>query len=206
MGGSNMCSEPDKEKSEKNNEALEIDELNEELLDCNISFAIIGLNANFNEYFTSNTYHISLFLYSRYNSKKGIILEYAKFEKKEDEPKIKYAYDEKGGLRYYSSTRVAFINNLCNIGNINIELEKNYYFREIIKKCCEGKKWTKNKYWLLFNNCQSFAHDALKKLKITFKISDLNLHISNISENLYEYIPDDIKEFCVNLNTLNYIN
>ena len=106
MGGSigNICSD----NSENNNEALEIDELNEELLDCNVSYVIIGLNANFNEYFTSNTYHISLFLYSRYNSKKGIILEYAKFEKKENEPNIKYPYDEKGGLRYYSSTRAAF--------------------------------------------------------------------------------------------------
>jgi hypothetical protein len=177
----------------------EIDELNEELLDCNISYMIIGLNANFNEYFTSNTYHISLFLYSRYNSKKGIIFEYAKFEKKENQPDIKYPYEEKGGLRYYSSTRPAFINNLCNIGNINIKLEKNYYFREILNKCCQDKKWTKNKYWLLFNNCQSFACDTLKKLKVYFKISDLNLHvpIEAMNKNVYEYLPYDMKQFCI---------
>lgn len=196
---SDLCAEPTYEKSEQNKDnVLEIDELKEELLDCNISYVIIGLNANFNENFASGTYHVSLFLYSRYNSKKGIILEYAKFEKKENEPNVKYAYEEKGGLRYYSSTRAAYINNLCNIGNINIELKKNYYFREILNKCCENKNWTKNKYWLLFNNCQSFARDALKKLDICFKITDLNLHISDINENnFYAYIPDDIKEFCV---------
>ena len=44
-------------------EKEELDMLNEELLDNNISFIIIGLNRNFDVTLNPNTYHISLFLY-----------------------------------------------------------------------------------------------------------------------------------------------
>ena len=132
-------------KNEKKNENEEIDILNEELLDINISYIIIGLNKNINHILNPNTYHISLFLYSRYNSKKGIIMEFAKFRQKEEQTNIKYPYKEEGGLRYYSSTRPAYINNLCDIGNINIKLETSYFFRDILNKCCEDRKWTKDR-------------------------------------------------------------
>ena len=186
--GPNLCSskslgKEDKDKTNVNN-INHIDVLNEQLLDTNVSYIIIGFSANFNSLFTSNTYHISLFLYSRYDSKRGIIMEFAKFEKNDDNPEVKFANEEQGGLRYYNSTRPAFINNLCTVGNINISLEKNYYFREILNKCCEDRKWTKNEYWLLFNNCQNFASDAMKKLNITFSLSDFYLHLT---ENVISY-------------------
>ena len=65
------------ENKEDKNEEKQIDVLNEELLDINVSYIIIGLNRNFNHIQNPNTFHISLFLYSRYNSKKGIIMEFA---------------------------------------------------------------------------------------------------------------------------------
>ena len=176
-----------------------IDMLNEELLDTNISYITIGFNANFNSgFFTADTYHISLFLYSRYNSKRGIIMEFAKFTQNKDNPTIKYPYEEQGGLRYYNSTRPAYINNLCNIGNINIKLEKNYIFREILDKCCKDRTWSKDKYWLLFNNCQTFVSDALEKMNINFHLNDFYLHIPNVKPNeKIKYIPEEIIHFCV---------
>ena len=138
--GTTLCSsktlaKEDRDKTKVTNNANNIDILNEGLLDTNVSYIIIGFSANFNSLFTSNTYHISLFLYSRYDSKRGIIMEFAKFEKNDDNQEVKFANEEQGGLRYYNSTRPAFINNLCTVGNINISLDKNYYFREILNKC-----------------------------------------------------------------------
>ena len=174
--------------------------MNEELLDIDISYIIIGLNRNFDNFLNlnPNTYHISLFLYSRYNSKKGIIMEFAKFTQKEDQTDIKYPYKEEGGLRYYSSTRPAFINNLCDIGNINIKLKTSYFFRDILNKCCEDKEWTKDKYRILLNNCQDFVGDSMKKFNINFELSDVNLHIPDIEpDDKIKYIPKAIKPFCI---------
>lgn len=179
-------------------EKEELDMLNEELLDNNISFIIIGLNRNFDVTLNPNTYHISLFLYSRYNSKKGIIMEFAQFSQKEKQTDIIYPYKEEGGLRYYISTRPAYINNLCDIGNINIKLETSYFFRDILHKCCEDREWKKTEYRIFFNNCQDFVSDSLKKFNIYFKLSDINLHIPDIKpDDKINYIPDVIKPFCI---------
>lgn len=186
------------ENKEDKNEERQIDVLNEELLDINVSYIIIGLNRNFNHIQNPNTFHISLFLYSRYNSKKGIIMEFAKFIEKEEQAGIKYPYKNAGGLRYYSSTRPAYINNLCDIGNINIKLQTSYFFRDILNKCCEDRIWTKNKYNLLLNNCQDFVSDSMKKFGIFYGLSDINLHIPDISpDDKKKYIPDAIKPFCI---------
>ena len=202
--GCGLCSNEkyskDKKKEDNNNlnKNEEIDILNEELLDANISFIIIGLNRNFNHILNPNSYHISLFLYSRYNSKKGIIMEFAKFIQKEEQADIKYPYKEQGGLRYYSSTRPAYINTLCDIGNINVGLEKCYFFRDILNKCCEDREWTKDKYKLILNNCQDFVGDSLKKFNIFYELSDVNLHIPDINPaDKIIYIPDAIKPFCI---------
>lgn len=192
-GLTGFCSENEKSKV-KNNK----DMLNEELLDNNISYIIIGINRNFDLISNPNTFHISLFLYSRYNSKKGIIMEFARFKQKEDHTNIIYPYKEEGGLRYYISTRPAFINNLCDIGNINIKLENSYFFRDILNKCCEDKEWTKTEYGVLSNNCQNFVSDSMKKFNIFYNLSDINLHIPDVEkDHKLKYIPDIIKPFCI---------
>ena len=189
-------------KNENKNESEEIDILNEELLDINISYIIIGLNRNFDGILNNpNTYHISLFLYSRYNSKKGIIMEFAKYTQKKEQTDIKYPYKEEGGLRYYSSTRPAYINNLCDIGNINIKLETSYFFRDILNKCCEDREWTKDNYKMLLNNCQDFVGDSMKKFNLNYELSDVNFHIPDIQPaDKIKYIPDVIKPFCIQKN------
>ena len=165
-------------------EKEESDMSNEELPDNNISSITTGLNRNFDVTLNPNTYHTPLFLYSRYNSKKGITMEFAQFSQKEKQTDTIYPHKEEGGPRHHTLTRPAYINNSCGIGNTNIKLETSYFFRDISHKRCEDREWKKTEYRIFFNTVKIVLVTPLKERANLFERSIITAkNHREISEN-----------------------
>ena len=141
----------------------------------------------------------------------GILLEYGKYESKNNKNGLmKYEYDD-GGMRYGWCKLTNFQYSLATAVCINLELEPPLIlFRDLIERLKEknannkynqnNKNWNLNDFSTLSHNCQHFAAKAIEILKA--KYDDKNITIRNNELHKegkkIDIIPKIIKEALLN--------
>lgn len=96
----------------------------------------------------------------------GIILEFGVYDYEDDE-RIKYEYDLKGGMRYGKMKYDVFKKQLATASLINIDLSKSpkVRFNNLLEKLKENDSWTKEDYSCFNKNCQHFIAKVISILK-----------------------------------------
>lgn len=160
--------------------------------------------------------HTAFFISNQENEffeDKGIILEYGKYESKNNKDGLmKYEYDD-GGMRYGWCTLNNFQKDLASAVCINLDLEPPLIlFKDLIQKIKEknannkynkkNQNWDLNNFDSLNHNCQHFAAKIIEILKA--KCNNNSIIIRN-NENFksgrkIDIIPPIIKDALLNNN------
>ena len=118
-----------------------------------------------------NYVHSALFLgYSDSINFEGIVLEFGVYDYDDDE-RIKYEYDLKGGMRYGKMKYDKFKKELGSAAIINLDLSKSpkIRFNTLIEKLKENNDiWRKEDYSLVHRNCKHFTAKAISILPPKF--------------------------------------
>ena len=115
----------------------------------------------------TNYVHASLFIgCSDKVDSEGIIVEFGVYDYQEDN-RIRYEYDLKGGLRYGKMKYDIFRKYLASACLINLDLSKSplITFNTLIDKVKEEDSWTKEDYSFRKKNCQHFIGKIVSILK-----------------------------------------
>ena len=146
-------------------------------------------------------------------SDKGILLEYGKYETKNNRKGLmKYEYND-GGMRYGWCKLNDFQNNLATAVCINLELEPPLIlFRDLIERLKEknannkynknNKNWDLNDFNTLNHNCQHFAAKVIEILKAKYDDKNITIRNNDLCKNgkKIDIIPKIIKEALLNNN------
>lgn len=146
-----------------------------------------------------NYVHSALFLgYSDSINSEGIVLEFGMYDHEDDE-RIKYEYDLKGGMRYGKMNYNIFYKILGSAALINLDLSKSpkIRFNTLIEKLKENDTWKKEDYSVLHKNCQHFVAKSISILQPKF--SPIGVFPGENAEliegkNIQEIIPPPILE------------
>ena len=99
---------------------------------------------------------------------KGILLEYGKYDAKENKDYlIKYEYMS-GGMRYGWVEIKEFQKNLASSASINLKIRPLLLFKDLISKLKENDNWDLNSYSSIHHNCQDFCAKAINILKASY--------------------------------------
>ena len=118
----------------------------------------------------ANYVHASIFMgASEEINFEGIILEFGVYDY-EDDPRIKYEYDVKGGMRYGKMKYDIFKKTLASACLVNLDLSKSQKitFNTLIEKLKENDSWKKEDYSVYKKNCQHFIAKAISILQPKF--------------------------------------
>lgn len=146
----------------------------------------------------------------------GILIEYGDYSPKmasteEDYFKkglVIYHYGEKGGLRYYVKKYSEFIEEFGDKGYVDLNIDVNnqktfeYFINKIAKK--ENDKWIKANYSVGLNNfnCQTFAIEAIKEIKPSFNVNNVNPSDATLAKKKtkqkLDFIPSNIRSELMN--------
>lgn len=111
--------------------------------------------------------HTALFITNEeigYHKEKGIVLEYGKYESKNNSKGLmKYEYAN-GGMRYGWCEANEFQKELASAASINLEIQPLYLFRDLIEKMKENDIWDLDAFSSINHNCQHFCAKAIKIL------------------------------------------
>lgn len=118
-----------------------------------------------------NYVHSSIFMsYSDSVNFEGIVLEFGVYDYENDD-RIKYEYDKKGGMRYGKMKYDIFKKELASAAIINLDLSKSpmIRFNTLIDKLKENNDiWRKEDYSLIHRNCQHFIAKIISILQPKF--------------------------------------
>ena len=171
---------------------------NTKIISCAVGLSKIKGNIISNEFS-----HASLLLYDQnadddiaIENINGILIEYGDYyinmseeeKKKVDDKEVVYHYGDRGGLRYYGCNMKHFIEEFSDIGYISMTIKEDRrktfkYFLEEVAPITDNT-WTREKYKVNITNgfigkanhhCQIFVAEALKILRPSYKIKDINL-------------------------------
>ena len=143
----------------------------------------------------------------------GIILEYGKYESKNNgNGLMKYEYDD-GGMRYGWCKLTDFQNSLATAVCINLDLEPPLIiFRDLIERLKEKKENNKynqnNRNWdlkdfsTIYHNCQHFAAKVIEILKAKCNDKYIEIRNNELLKNgkKIDIIPKIIREALLNNN------
>ena len=127
---------------------------------------------------------------------KGIVLEYGKYESKDNSNgEIKYEYIN-GGMRYGWVELKEFEDRLATDISINLDIQPFLLFRDLIEKIKLDDKWDLDSYSVINHNCQHFCAKAIKILKAKYHPNCVN--IKNNERHKHgkkkDIIPQTIRE------------
>lgn len=180
-----------------------IKDLVERLNNTKIISCAVGLSKIKGNSLSRDFCHASLLLYDQnvdddiaIEKIDGILIEYGDYypnmseeeKKKVYNKQVIYHYNDKGGLRYYGCNMNHFIEEFSDIGYISMAIKEDRrktftYFLEEIAPITDNT-WTREKYKVNITNgfigkanhhCQIFVAEALKILRPSYKIKDINL-------------------------------
>ena len=127
----------------------------------------------------------------------GILLEFGKYESKNNEGGLmKYEYQD-GGMRYGFTKMKEFEKNLASSAHINLEIPSHslMLFKDLIERIKEGDNWSFNSYSVVSHNCQHFCAKALTILRV--KLNPLAINIKDNERLKYgekkDIIPNPIR-------------
>ena len=143
--------------------------------------------------------HVALFISDQDADsfdEKGIVLEYGKYESKDNSNgEMKYEY-KKGGMRYGWVELKEFQEKLASDISINLDIRPLLIFRELIDKIKLNDNWDFNSYSAAKHNCQHFCAKAISILKAKF-ISN-GVTIKNNARHKYGKKKDIIPQIIQN--------
>ena len=144
--------------------------------------------------------HVALFISDQEPDsfeEKGIVLEYGKYESKDNSNgEMKYEYIN-GGMRYGWVELEEFQEKLASDVSINLDIQPFLLFRDLIEKIkSDDDKWDFDSYSGLNHNCQHFCAKAIQILKA--KYDNNGLTIKNNERHKHgkkkDIIPQIIRE------------
>ena len=124
---------------------------------------------------------------------KGIVLEYGKYESKDNSNGgMKYEY-KKGGMRYGWVELKEFQAKLASDISINLVIQPILIFRDLIEKIKSDDNWDLDSYSGINHNCQHFCAKAIKILKAKYNNKGLTIknnerHISGKKKDIIPQI------------------
>ena len=99
---------------------------------------------------------------------KGIVLEYGKYESKDNSNgEMKYEYIN-GGMRYGWVELKEFQEKLASVASINLDIQPFLLFRDLIEKIKSDDKWDCDSYSMINHNSLHFCAKAIKILKAKY--------------------------------------
>ncbi len=124
---------------------------------------------------------------------KGIVLEYGKYESKDNSNgEMKYEY-KKGGMRYGWVELKEFQAKLASDISINLVIQPILIFRDLIEKIKTDDTWDLDSYSDMNHNCHHFCAKAIKILKAKYDNNALTIknnerHISGKKKDIIPQI------------------
>lgn len=125
----------------------------------------------------------------------GLLLEYGKYESKDNINKLmKYEYND-GGMRYGFCKLVDFQRELASTASINLEIKSFIIFKDLIDKLKENESWNLESYSVNSHNCQHFCAKVIKILRCKFNPSSVTIKNNERKKQgkIIDIIPDTIK-------------
>ena len=155
-----------------------------------------------------NYVHASLFISNLDNEKfedKGLLLEFGKYESKNNQNGLmKYEYAN-GGMRYGFCTLTEYKKKLANSISLNLELQQPLFlFKDLIENLKDNNdSWDLNAFDYKNHNCQHFCAKVIRILNAKYNPNNISINDceSLLKGNKIDILPDPIKEvFDLNKN------
>ena len=149
--------------------------------------------------------HTALFISNEeqgYFEDKGIVLEYGKYESKNNSNGLmKYEYTN-GGMRYGWCKLNEFQKELASAACINLEIQPLYLFRDLIEKMKENDIWDLDAFSYLNHNCQHFCAKAIKILGAEYNNNGITIRNNEKlkKEKKIDIIPEAIRNVLLENN------
>ena len=145
----------------------------EDALKDTVMIKQVTLGISFINNLYSRIVHTALFISDRDKNEDsfeeiGIVLEYGKYESKDNSNgEMKYEYIN-GGMRYGWVELKEFQENLASVASINLDIQPFLLFRDLIEKIKSDDKWDCDSYSMINHNSLHFCAKAIKILKAKY--------------------------------------
>ena len=146
-------------------------------------------NSLLRKFFGDEVSHASLFFFmgEKKNSKRGVLVQYGKYEyiknKKEilgqEAKSIGYPYKEKGGLIFGEVEFNTYKKEFCTIAIIKPKITYHQItLSKFLEDVMKNKTWDYNSYSVIYQNCKDFVAEAIRVINPVY-----NKELIDISDN-----------------------